>query len=197
VGKPTHVKAIVGYPIEKILAACDVHQSVRVIAGGALTGEQWPEGQVGLDAETSSLTVLPDDPPREFLGFARPGWDRQSVHRCYLSRLRKPFTEALTTKLRGERRACVACAACEDVCPAGIWPHLIHKYLYEDALEDAEAARIDLCVECGLCSYVCPSKIELLEQFRQAKAAIARELAEAAEEAKAEAEAAEGQEVSA
>ena len=206
VGRPTHVKALVGYPVEKILAACDVHENVRVIAGGALTGEQWPEGRVGLDAECSSLTVLPDDPPREFLGFARAGWDRQSVHRCYLSRLRKPFAEELTTRLRGERRACVACSACEEVCPAGIRPHLIHKYLYEDALEEAEAARIDLCVECGLCSYVCPSKIELLEQFREAKVAIARELAEAAAEeaaaeaeaaAKAEAEADEGREVSA
>jgi Na+-translocating ferredoxin:NAD+ oxidoreductase RnfC subunit len=96
----------------------------------------------------------------------------------------------------------VACGACQRVCPAGIWPHLIHKYLYEESLEEAEAARIDLCVECGLCSYVCPSKIELLEQFLAAKQAIREELAaeaeeqaEAAEAAARAAEAGEGQEV--
>ena len=55
-------------------------------------------------------------------------------------------------------------------------PHLIHKYLYQDAIEDAERARIDLCVECGLCSYVCPGKIELREQFIEAKETIRQEL---------------------
>ena len=55
-------------------------------------------------------------------------------------------------------------------------PHLIHKYLYNDGLEQADEARIDLCVECGLCSFVCPSKIELRQQFIEAKVTIREEL---------------------
>ena len=185
--RPTHVRAMVGYPIAKILEFCGAGEDVRVLVGGALTGETLPAEQVGLDAECTSLTVLPDSAPRELLDFGRPGWGQQSYHGGFLSALRGPFTERLTTHLRGERRACVACGACERVCPAGLWPHLIHKYLYQDALEEAEAARIDLCVECGLCSYVCPSKIELLDQFVAAKKAIRAELAAAAEEAEDEA----------
>jgi Na+-translocating ferredoxin:NAD+ oxidoreductase RnfC subunit len=54
-------------------------------------------------------------------------------------------------------------------------PHLIHKYLYSDLLEEADQARIDLCVRCGLCSFVCPSKIELTQQFTDAQVMIEEE----------------------
>ena len=187
-GRATHVKAMCGYPIRKILEICEVAENARVVVGGALTGETWSqERQMGLDTECSALTVLADEAPRKLFGWARLGWGERSFSRYYLSRLRKPFDERLTTALRGERRACVSCQLCEGVCPAGIWPHLIHKYLYQKKLEEAEAARIDLCVECGLCSYVCPSKLELLREFREAKEAIRAELAEAEEEERAEA----------
>lgn len=54
-------------------------------------------------------------------------------------------------------------------------PHLIHKYLYSDLIEEADEARIDLCIRCGLCSYVCPSKIELTQQFADAQVMIEEE----------------------
>ena len=65
---------------------------------------------------------------------------------------------------------------CEAVCPARIMHHLIHKYLYPDAMEGGGKARVDLCVECGLCSYVCPAKIELTEQLAGAEETVQREL---------------------
>jgi len=183
VDRPTHVKVCAGYPIRNILDACGAAENVRVLMGGALTGTAWsPEDQPGLPAECTSLTVLRDEAPRSLLGWARPGWAEQSFSPYYISRFRPAFTERLTTALRGERRACVSCQLCEKVCPAGIWPHLVHKYLYQDKLEEAEAVRLDLCVECGLCSYVCPSKLELLDQFRAAKQAIAEMAEEEAEE---------------
>ena len=177
VTEPMHLKAMPGYPLAAILNGRIEPGEVRVLNGGALTGKIVGDEALGLDAECMALTVLPDGGPRKFLGFARPGWDCRSHHGSFLSALRKPFTERLTTALRGERRACVSCLACEEVCPAGIWPHLIHKHLHRSDLEEAEAARLDLCIECGLCSYVCPSKIELLEQFIAAKRAIEEELA--------------------
>jgi Na+-translocating ferredoxin:NAD+ oxidoreductase RnfC subunit len=42
-------------------------------------------------------------------------------------------------------------------------------------LEEAEQARMDLCIECGLCSFVCPSKIDLTNQFIEAKAMLEKE----------------------
>lgn len=183
VAKPAHVKVCAGWPIRDILDACGAAENVRVILGGAVTGRQWTDqDEPGLSAECTSITVLSDEPVRDFLGWGKPGWNEQSFSPYYLSKLRNSFVERLTTALRGERRACVACQLCEKVCPAGIWPHLIHKSLFQDDLEQAEKLRLDLCVECGLCSYVCPSKLELLDEFRTAKESLAEMAAEEAEE---------------
>ena len=129
--------------------------AVKVINGGILTGQPTDAKTLGLDTECRGITVLPEPGDREFLGFARPGWGRRSYSKCFLSSLRGKFSERLTTTMRGEDRPCISCNFCEEVCPAGIMPHLIHKYLYRDLIEEADQARVDLCVECGLCSFVC------------------------------------------
>ncbi|UCF14715.1 MAG: 4Fe-4S dicluster domain-containing protein [Phycisphaerales bacterium] len=179
---PTHLKIVPGYPIQSIRGQHVFEPSARVLNGGIFTGNILSEGTLGVDVECRGLTVLPEQKEREFLGFIRPGWDRDSYSGCFLSSLRKDFRERLTTALRGEGRPCVACNYCEEVCPAGIMPYLIHKYLYADLIEEAEQARIDLCIECGLCSYVCPSKIDLRTQLVEAKALIAKEKEEILQE---------------
>ncbi len=173
---PVHLKAMPGYPLQEILKGRIFEGPVRAISGGVLTGETIGENQVGLDAECNGLTVLGEQTERQLLGFARPGWSRRSYSRSFLSSLRRAFPERLTTGLRGEGRACVACGFCEEVCPASIMPHWIHKCLYQDELEGVERFRVDLCVGCGLCSFVCPSKIDLRKQFLDAQEAIRQEL---------------------
>ena len=182
--KPTHISLLPGYPLRELLKGRldESRGPVRIISGGLLTGHtvgQWPlQGQdsdVAVDSETSGLTLVYEQSEREFLSFMRPGGDRGSYSGCFLSALRAPRKEHLTTGLRGERRACVTCGFCEEVCPAGLMPHMLHKLLFQDDLESAAKARIDLCVSCGLCSYVCPSKIDLAQEFQTARAAIAEE----------------------
>lgn len=185
VGEPVHLSLPVGYPLEKILLGAIVEGLPRVLTGGALTGEALDHAQKGLDAECAGLTVLAEPKRRELFGWLRPGWDRASYGRCYLSALHRPRPERLTTAMRGEKRACIACGQCETVCPARIMPHVIHKVLYADAIDDAERLGVDLCVGCGLCSYVCPSKIELRREMLEAQQRI-REEREHAEAAKAE-----------
>ncbi len=171
----THISVMSGYPIQRIRDKYIFEPASRMINGGILTGEQLGPDALGLDTECRGLTVLPELQEREFLGFIRPGWDRSCYAACYLSSLRAKFRENLSTGLHGEGRPCISCNFCEDVCPAGITPHLIHKYLYRDLIEEVEQARVDLCIECGLCSYVCPSKIDLRKQMMDSKVLIARE----------------------
>ncbi|MFC1677515.1 4Fe-4S dicluster domain-containing protein [Planctomycetota bacterium] len=178
VKSPSHLKVITGYPIRDIVEAGTSSDQVRIIDGGMLTGRTITDDNAGLDTECRGLTILAEHTEREFLGFTRPGWDRKSYSGCFLSSLRNAFRERLTTAVRGELRPCISCNFCEEVCPAGIMPYLLHKYLYGDMLEELEQARVDLCVECGLCSFVCPSKIELREQFIDAKELIEKEKAE-------------------
>lgn len=177
VNSPAHAEVVCGYPLDKILDLFVPGRAGRIINGGVLTGKTIEPGERGLDAECRGLTILPEPQGREFLSFARPGWDRSSYAKyCFGSSLRAKFSEPLTTALRGEQRACVACNFCEEVCPAGIMPHLIHKYLYNDDLDAVERARVDLCVGCGLCSFVCPSKIELATELIDAHQRIRCEL---------------------
>jgi len=179
---PIHIKAMPGYPIETIRAKCVSPGSARILNGGVLTGVPVESETLGLDTECRGLTVLAEHVERELFGFARPGWDRSSYAACFLSSLRTKFSERFTTAMRGEGRPCVSCNFCEEVCPAGIMPYLLHKYLYGDQIEEVEEARVDLCVECGLCSYVCPSKIDLRREFIEAKDLIEQEKEEIRQE---------------
>lgn len=182
VNSPTHIKVMPGYPIKKIQETYVFEPAARIINGGILTGDLLGTERLGIDTECRGITILPELKDREFLGFIRPGWDRSCYAACYLSSLREKFHERFTTGLRGEGRPCISCNFCEEVCPADITPHLIHKYLYRDLIEEAEQARVDLCVECGLCSFVCPSKIDLRKQLIDAKALIAKEKEEIRQE---------------
>ncbi|MFC1736494.1 4Fe-4S dicluster domain-containing protein [Candidatus Hydrogenedentota bacterium] len=172
VALPTNLRAAAGYPLDELLDSRLSVSSPRVINGGVLTGERVGEDVKGLDVECDSLTVLSNETERTFLAFVRPGFGKRSYSKTFMSSFRGKFTEGLTTALNGELRPCVSCGLCEDVCPAGIMPYLIHRFLYRDGLEDAEEARVDLCVGCGLCSYVCPSKIDLRQQLLDAQVAL-------------------------
>ena len=182
--EPQYLKLVAGYPLSKIL---NDHAEAGTIAidGGVFGGQLLNQDTKGVPADCKGITLLPELQSREFLAFVRPGFDRQSYSECFLSALCGQFPERLTNALRGERRPCVSCNFCRDVCPAGIIPHRLHKLIYQDDIDEIERSRIDLCIECGLCSFVCPSKIELLSEFKQAKQAILKEKALAAEEAAA------------
>jgi len=169
VEKPRHVVAAVGHPIADLLAPLPSGCSFRIVNGGLMSGTDLAPQQQGLDGECPGLTVVHVPAAREFLGFVRPGRFRQSFSRCFLGTLFSPTPEPLTSLLGGEERACVACGHCEHVCPANLLPQVLHRYLYNDQMDDAQALGLDECVECGLCSYVCPCKIELREQFAVAK----------------------------
>ncbi len=183
VKEPKHLEVQIGYPIDQILSGrLTRDEDVRVINGGILTGVQITAEQTGVDLECSGITVLETPTVREMFGWLRPGADRRSFSKCFTSVLKGSFEENLSTSLRGEGRPCVACGHCVTVCPAGIMPNLIHKYLFSDELELAQKLRTDLCVECGLCSYVCLSKIDLYDQMVRAKVQIAEELGQPEEE---------------
>ncbi len=176
VSEPVHLKAVVGYPIDEILENRLCGDDVRVISGGIFTGSDVSPGQSGLDAECEGLTVLRELGERHMLSFAMPGLSRSSYGRTFVSRLCPGGPpERLNTSLAGELRACVSCGQCIDVCPVGILPSVIHKFLHADEIDEVERMRVDLCIECGLCSYVCPSKIELLSDMCDARRLIREE----------------------
>jgi Na+-transporting NADH:ubiquinone oxidoreductase subunit A len=182
--RPRHLRIVTGYPLEALREG-EASAGAHLVAGGALTGRALDSRARGLDAECLGLVALEEVGARQLFGWIRPGWSRTSYSRTFLSALRPAFPEAMPAALRGERRACVACGQCEEVCPARLMPHAIHKALYEDALDRVERLGVDLCIGCGLCAYVCPSKIELRDEMVRAQGLLVEERRHAAEAAEA------------
>jgi Na+-transporting NADH:ubiquinone oxidoreductase subunit A len=175
-GNKTHFRVPPGYPLSQLVGMEARDDETRILDGGVITGREIADSQIGLDVECIALTVLQENNEREVLAFARSGYDRHGYTNAFLSFFRPLFREKYTTALRGEKRPCIFCGACEKVCPAGLLPHLIYNYLVNDRAEDASRVGLGRCVTCGLCSYVCVSKIEHLELFREAKELDAGEL---------------------
>lgn len=163
--EPAHHLVPLGYPISSLVAE-EQSSQFRVVNGGVLTGAALGSSQIGIDADCQALTVLEEQTEHEVLAFVQPGFSKQSYSRTFASFFKPLFKENSTTALGGEARPCVFCGFCEQVCPAGIIPHLIYRYFDNDRAEDAYRVEFEKCIDCGLCSYVCVSKINHLRMFR-------------------------------
>ncbi len=73
---------------------------------------------------------------------------------------------------QGEEQDCIMCSECLNVCPVSLQPILISDAFERGNIDKAEELGAMDCIECGNCSFICPSKIPLLENIRNAKAAI-------------------------
>lgn len=185
---PRHVSARIGTPIKNLVASDIDPEKVLVLRGGLMRGTPVDLAKDTLGYDDDAIFCLPKSQSRELLGFVWPGLNRTSIFPCFLSKfLGRPDSDMENT-LRGELRACVACGACEDICPVDLMPQILHRYLYRNALDEVEAAGLTRCIECGLCAFVCTSKIDLSREFKEAKAVLAAEKAEVIRMQKAEKE---------
>lgn len=154
-----YVKAPLGSPLKALLGQ-ESTEGMRILAGGVLTGRQLKaDGFSGLYQH--SVQVLPEGYEREFLRFMRPGTDKPSYSRVFLSSLFGSSEYEMNTLINGEERACVQCGACEEVCPTEILPQFLFKAALANDIEAVQELGILDCSNCGLCTYVCPSKIDL------------------------------------
>ena len=150
---------------------------LRLVAGGLLTGRRVePDGFLGF--HDAVAYALPEVGARRLLGFLRPGLDRRSRSRSFLSTLlRAAASLPLTTARHGGPRAFVVTDVYRDVCPVEVWPDHLAKALLVGDLDAAEAHGLLDCAHCGLCAFVCPSKVEVAEVLREGAAALRREAA--------------------
>jgi len=189
--QPRHLSVRIGTPVAALLGG-SLSEGVRVLRGGLFTGTVIEPGGEWVEPTDDAFFLLPEQQERPLLGFLRPGLDRDSYAPAFLSTFFPRRPRPAHAGLGGERRPCISCGFCEEVCPAGIMPHLIHRLLAleepasttgetqpsEAGLEEAQLLGAELCVNCGLCSYVCPSKLELAHEIEEGQQRIAAELAE-------------------
>ena len=61
----------------------------------------------------------------------------------------------------GSQNKCIACGECRTVCPVGLDPEALYKYMNGGDLRDAKSGRAAECHGCGCCEVVCPSGLPL------------------------------------
>jgi Na(+)-translocating NADH:ubiquinone oxidoreductase A subunit len=172
--KRPHLRVRIGTSLEDLLEKyLERRHSQRIVRNSLLTGSIVNHGVV--DPLLGTVIAIPEDKQGPPLSFSRPGFRTDSYSRTFLANF-VPFTKTVDTNLHGEHRPCIACTYCDSVCPVGILPHLLHRYVQRDALEEtAVRLRIFDCIDCNLCTYVCTSKIPLAELMRQGKAKLEAE----------------------
>jgi len=67
---------------------------------------------------------------------------------------------------------CIGCGRCEQVCPSGLNPMYIHRFVQTNYYKGLSLFDPQLCIGCGTCSYICPSKLEVASSVAKAKAYI-------------------------
>ncbi len=147
---------------------------VRVIAGGIFRGKKIQTKDF-LTAKDPGLQAMLEDKERIPLVFFRPGSDRFTLSKNWLSGFVPNKQHEATTSNNGEERACIQCGYCIDICPVLLLPNLIMKSSMNNDIEKMQSLQINDCVDCGLCTFVCPSKIELGEHIENGKRLIEKE----------------------
>ncbi|MFH1593280.1 MAG: 4Fe-4S dicluster domain-containing protein [Candidatus Omnitrophota bacterium] len=141
----------------------------RAIFGNAMTGILQKDLSVPVGRSIGHVTVLEETKTRQPLAFLRLGARKDSYSRAFLSScLSSPGIE-YDSNTHGELRPCIQCGYCDEVCPVGIIPHLLHKQIHHGICEGAQRLGIFECIDCGLCSYVCPCKIPLADDIASGK----------------------------
>jgi Na+-transporting NADH:ubiquinone oxidoreductase subunit A len=174
-GNQQHLATRLGIPLRHVAGALpDTDAGSRFISGGIFSGyPSQKDSYLGL-FETS-LIILPQGDQKEMFGFARPGFQKPSRSRAFLSSLNKAPL-AVDCGMHGELRACVNCGYCSEVCAVEILPQFTLKSILAGEVEEALAHGLLDCVSCGLCTYVCPSKIDICAGLQEARDAYYKEI---------------------
>lgn len=67
---------------------------------------------------------------------------------------------------------CIGCGRCAGVCPEGLSPYYIYKFITSRRYGELERFDIESCTGCGTCSYVCPAKLDISAVIATGKRAL-------------------------
>ncbi len=167
-----HVRVRAGTSVERVIEPyINRDRSPAIVYDSVMTGEQVGDTSAPIGFDCTGLIALPKARP-EFVPFMNLGLRRDSFSFTFLSSLVR-VGKTLDDNLHGEERACLACGYCEQVCPAGILPFVLHRYVQRKII-DEKLVRYGAfrCIDCNLCTYVCPSKIPLARLIADGKQAL-------------------------
>ncbi|MEW6088317.1 MAG: 4Fe-4S dicluster domain-containing protein [bacterium] len=165
-----YVKTRIGTPVEYIIKGrINEDEDLRFVINSLLNGIGIMDLSLPLDRTCYKIISVSEKKPEEIFPFIKLGFGDDSYSNTFPPNV-LGFKKIINTNMRGERRACVSCGFCEEVCPVGIIPHLIYKYFEKGIIDETlMTLKMFSCVGCNLCSYVCPSKIPVSKYIMEGK----------------------------
>jgi Na(+)-translocating NADH:ubiquinone oxidoreductase A subunit len=165
-----HVRVRIGTSIATVLKGrLRQQEQLRIVHNSLLAGETVSDSSLPVGQDCASLIALVERETGEIFPFSMPGFKKDSYSRTFFSSLFL-FPKVCDSNVHGEERACISCGFCEDVCPVGILPHLLHRYVKKDIISETLGSfQIFRCIDCNLCTYVCTSKIEVAGLIKEGK----------------------------
>ncbi len=166
--KPLYYRVLRGMSIEPLVNDNVKKGELRYISGNVLTGKKIDsEGYLGFFDD--QITVIPEGNYYEFFGWAKPGFNKYSAGRTFLSSLLPKKKHRLDTNLHGGERAYVVTGEYEKVFPMDIYPvQLIKAIIIEDIelMEKLGIYEVDE-EDFALPEFVCTSKTPVQSLVRK------------------------------
>ena len=164
VKRPRLLRTRLGANIEPLVAGeIEEGTECRVLSGSVWSGYRAVDWSAFLGRYHQQITVLAEGRQRTLFGWLRPGGEKVSVTRAFLSHLSPPDRRFnLTTSQNGSPRAMVPIGSYERVMPLEILPtQLLRALLVGDTDEAQRLGALELDEEdLALCTFVCPGKYD-------------------------------------
>ncbi len=160
--KPQLVRTRVGANIDELLAGKEKDADNRHLSGSVLNGFHAIESRAYLGRYHNQVTVIREGREKEFFGWVRPGSDKFSLTRAFISAFMPKKRFAMTTTTGGSERAIMPIGLYERVMPMDILPtQLIRALVTGDTDTAQQLGALELDEEdLALCTFVCPGKYE-------------------------------------
>ncbi len=76
---------------------------------------------------------------------------------------------ALQPLKKAAQTPCISCGKCVAVCPMGLQPTKLYRYINNRRYEEAMKTDLMDCKECGCCAFTCPAQLPLVHAMKLGK----------------------------
>ncbi|HRD56299.1 MAG TPA: Na(+)-translocating NADH-quinone reductase subunit A [Parachlamydiaceae bacterium] len=155
-----------GFPIHELIEGRLPNEEIRLISGDLLTGHK-VESSDFLGMHDFVFSAVAENEAREFLHFFRPGKEKYSMSKAYVSGHlnNKDRTYDFTANQHGEHRPFIVASLYDKVQPLNISTMLLVKSVMAEDFDLAEELGLLEVVpeDFALATFVCPSKMEMTD----------------------------------
>jgi len=156
---------------EAVVLRKPLYERIITVTGGAITRPSNFIARIGTSLSTlvEAAGGVSSDPVKiisggPMMGFAIPDFNMPVTKGSsgLLLMTKSEINEA-------QESPCLSCGKCVSVCPIGLNPTYLYKWIDHQDYSEAKMNGLLDCRECGCCAYVCPAHIHLVQGFRLGK----------------------------